>query len=109
MGKIYLKDEERFYALNEQDILYIQIVDRKIVIQCKDFHFYIRLPLSEIEKSLNDNFLRTHKSCIVNLYNVTFYDSKRKKAILSDGTTINLISDKNSKMISNYFNDKLKI
>lgn len=108
-SKIFLKDKDRFYALNSDDILYFIIVKRKTTIFCKENIFKIRLSLSEIEKKLSSNFLRTHKSCIINLNNIIFYDHKKKKATLSNGDNIDCISNENSEKIVKYFNDKLKI
>lgn len=109
MQKLYLKDQERFYSLDINDIMYFLIIERKTVIQCKEQHFYIRLPLSIIEPHLNENFVRVHKSCILNLDSVVFYDNKKKKAILVNNEHIDTISDKYSEKIENYFNNKLKI
>ncbi|MBE6152708.1 MAG: LytTR family transcriptional regulator [Firmicutes bacterium] len=109
MEKIYLRDQERFYAFNTEDIMYFLIMERKTVIQCKEQNYNIRLPLSHIEPLLNDNFIRVHKSCILNLDNIVFYDNKKKKAKLINDEHIDTISDKYSCKIEKYFNEKLKI
>lgn len=109
MEKVYLRDQERYYALDKDDIMYFLIMDRKTLIQCKEQNFYIRLPLSTIQSHLDKNFIRIHKSCILNLDSIIFYDNKKKRAILVNNEFIDTISDKYSKKIEKYFNDKLKI
>lgn len=109
MEKIYLRDQERYYALDKDDIMYFLIMERKTLIQCKEQNFYIRLPLSIIESQLDKNFIRVHKSCILNLNSVVFYDNKKKRAILVNDEYVDTISDKYSCKIEKYFNEKLKI
>lgn len=105
--KIYLKDKERYFALDKKEIQYIIIINRKILIQCKDYRFYTRLPLSEIEKNLDTDFIRTHKSCIINVSNVVYYDNKKRKAYFDDLNSIDLISEEMSKKIELYFKNKI--
>lgn len=88
MEKIYLRDQERYYALDKDDIMYFLIMERKTLIQCKEQNFYIRLPLSIIESQLDKNFIRVHKSCILNLNSVVFYDNKKKERYWS---TMNML------------------
>lgn len=109
MEKIYLRDQERYYALDKDDIMYFLIMERKTLIQCKELNFYIRLPLSIIEPQLDKNFIRVHKSCILNLNSVVFYDNKKKRAILINNEYVDTISDKYSCKIEKYFSEKLKI
>ena len=109
MEKIYLRDQERYYALDKDDIMYFLIMERKTLIQCKELNFYIRLPLSIIEPQLDENFIRVHKSCILNLNSVVFYDNKKKRAILINNEYVDTISDKYSCKIEKYFSEKLKI
>lgn len=105
--KIYLEDKERYFALDKSEVLYIIITNRRNIIQCKDYHFYTRLSLSEIEKKLDDDFIRSHKSCIINLSNVVYYDNKKRKAFFTDSNSIDLISEETSKKIKLYFKNKI--
>ncbi len=105
--KIYLKDKERYFALPKKEIQYIIIINRKILIQCKDYSFYIRLPLSKIEEYLDNDFIRSHKSCIINISNIVYYDNKKRKAYFDDSNSIDLISEEMSKKIELYFKNKI--
>ena len=79
--------------LNSDDILYItKNGDRKTVIVTDCNEFKIGMPLSKVIKILPEEFVKTHKSCIVNTERVLEHNKKKRIIKFDNGKTIDLIS-----------------
>ena len=88
-------------------ILYLNTADRttKIHVLYNTFESY--KGLSFYEKILNEksnNFVRTHRNCVVNIKNVKYFDFKNKEILFRNNKKINLLSSKYKKEIENKFN-----
>lgn len=89
------------------DILSFETSPINHKIQLKALHRVIEFSgnLSDIEKELNENFLRCHRSAIVNIRHITDVDYTRCVITLSDGTTCPLSTRKKGalkKMLKNF-------
>ena len=92
------------YQIPYKDILYIESIRpgySNIVTKCKDIE--VNKTISELEELLKDErFLRTHRSCIINIYNVTGFELN--DGIIKFGSKkTNLIKRENKKIL----NDKI--
>jgi len=72
---IYIKNGPKFNKINVESILYIESVKDYIVIHQKDnVKLTAKYKISDIEIELQDkNFLRIHRSFIINLKNITAF------------------------------------
>ncbi|WP_264537672.1 LytR/AlgR family response regulator transcription factor [Flavobacterium sp. N1736] len=72
---IYLKNGAKFNKINIDSILYIESVKDYIVIHQKEnFKLTVKYKISDIEIELQGkNFLRIHRSFIINLKNITAF------------------------------------
>lgn len=67
---LIIKEKQDYHMINMPEINYIEKEHNLLVINTIDKKYYTNLTLSEMEKRLTSNFLRTHKSYIVNLKNI---------------------------------------
>lgn len=83
------------YRIPYKDILYIEksLNDNICNIITKNNNYFIRKTIIELEKILSDDiaFIKTHRSCIVNIRNITSVDFE-KNTIFFENNKINLIS-----------------
>lgn len=91
-GKVALKDGGKIVLKNKNDIYFCKANGKDTLVYTKDQVYKINIGISEYLKILNDsNFLRTHKSYIVNInkikeiipwfnntYNIKFEDIKEE-------------------------------
>ena len=92
---IEFKDCGTFYKIPVRDILYVtkDSVDRKSVIKTDYCEFRVNKTLNELSDMLNDNFIKTHRSCIVNKKRVVSYNKPRKSIVFDSGISIDLVSE----------------
>lgn len=87
---------DELYRIPYDDINYIvkNSYDDTVTIYTKDDSYLNYITINKIEALLaSDNrFFKSHRSCILNLYNVTSYDKKSNTIIFKNGTTTNIIS-----------------
>ena len=90
------KDGGALYTLVYDDILYItrDSIDRKSIIVTDYSEFKVGISLNEIEEMLCGNFIRTHRSCIVNGNRAILIDKGRKIIKFDSGLEIDMISKK---------------
>jgi len=90
--KFEINSVEHF--VRPKDVLYIttDTTNRKVVIQTYEDKFDICGTLNDIESSLGKNFLRSHKSCIVNMENVKAVNLKEGTIIFRNNKEIDLLS-----------------
>ena len=83
------------YRIPYKDILYIEksLNDNICNIITKNNNYFIRKTIIELEKILSDDiaFIKTHRSCIVNIRNIKSVDFE-KNTIFFENNKINLIS-----------------
>ncbi|MFL8709419.1 LytR/AlgR family response regulator transcription factor [Clostridioides sp. GD02377] len=84
---IIIKDKSNTYKIYLNEIKYIEVQKKEMLIHTINKNFYIRYSLNKIEKELNlSRFIRCHKSFIVNLSHVE--NIKYNIAILESGEEV---------------------
>lgn len=78
------------------DINYIATnkISKKSIVVAKIKSFEINSPLNSLLEKLNDNFVYSHKSCIVNKKNITFIDKTKSMIYFNNNTCCDLLSRK---------------
>ncbi|MDD4607899.1 MAG: LytTR family DNA-binding domain-containing protein [Bacilli bacterium] len=93
-----LKFEEKniIYTISLNDILYVMSdsINRKSVIKTTNNSYYTYRSLVKMQSMVDDRFVRTHRSCIVNLDRVVTIDKKQRIITFDNGVKIDLISIK---------------
>ena len=94
-----LKDGNTLYTINMDDILYLtkESLSRKTVIVTDYNEFYISQSLNSIKDLLNEDFIQTHRACIVNKNRVCKIDFKNKIICFDNNIEIDLLSNKYKK------------
>ena len=103
---IFLKSQNMFYRFYIQDILYIEYVDRKSKIYTNYMTASFNISLSELKNMLDDDFMYSHKACLVNTEKIKKIDKKEKIIYFDDGFSTNLLSQKYSKELIYYLEHK---
>lgn len=93
---IKFKDNGIIYTIALDDILYItkDSVTRKCILKTDYSEFHLSKNLNQIMKMLTDNFIQTHRACIVNKNRVVNYSKSKKIITFDTGETIDIISSK---------------
>ena len=94
-----LRDGNTLYTINLNDILYLtkESLSRKTVIVTDYNEFYISQSLNSIKDLLDDDFIQTHRACIVNKNRVCKIDFKNKIICFDNNIEIDLLSNKYKK------------
>ena len=84
------------FTIPEKDILYItrDAVERKIIIVTDITEFKLSKTLSDMLSLLSNDFVQSHKSCIVNSRRVNIVNKRTKKIIFDTGVEIEFLSRK---------------
>ncbi|MTI71407.1 MAG: response regulator transcription factor [Firmicutes bacterium] len=64
--KLIIKTGKEIYFIAYEDIIFIEKNDKKILVHEKSNQYETRGTLKQLEKELDENFIRVHKSFIVN-------------------------------------------
>lgn len=82
------------YMINIRDINYIAkaVGERKVIIKTKNKEYVVNKNFIEIQELLSDNFIQTHRSCMVNIDNVKEIDSSNNIIRFENGDETNLLS-----------------
>lgn len=92
---IKFKSQNILYKLQAKDILYIfRDKDRKCNIKTDFNNISINMNLSDIYKLLDDRFVYSYRSCIVNTDRIKIYDKTNKIIIFDNNDKINLVSSR---------------
>lgn len=88
------KDNGVNYRIPLSDILYItrDSVDRKCIIVTEYQEFKIGKTLIELSELLNDDFIQTHRACIVNKKRIISYNKAKKIITFDNGMITDVIS-----------------
>ena len=82
------------YMINIKDINYIAkaVGERKVIIKTRTKEYLVNKNFIEIQELLGDNFIQTHRSCMVNIDNVKEIDSSNNIIRFENGDETNLLS-----------------
>lgn len=84
---IIIKNKSNTYKINSNEITYIEVQKKDMLIHTINKNFQVKYSLEKVEKDLNlDTFVRCHKSFIVNLSYVE--NIKSNIAILESGEEV---------------------
>ena len=91
---IRFKDNGVVYTIPQDDILYItrDSVDRKCIIVTDYNEFKVGKSLSELEEMVNDNFIKTHRACLMNTKRIMSFSRSQKEVVFDNGMKSDLIS-----------------
>ena len=91
---IRFKDNGVVYTIPQDDILYItrDSVERKCIIVTDYNNFHVGKSLSELEEMVNDNFVKTHRACLMNTKRILSFSKSQKEVVFDNGMTSDLIS-----------------
>ena len=88
---IRFKDNGVVYTIPQDDILYItrDSVERKCIIVTDYSEFHVGKNLAELEEEVNDNFVKTHRACLMNTKRIlSFSRYKQMTNVQNTFTTI---------------------
>lgn len=104
--RIRFEDSGIIYTISLNDIIYIErdTVKRKCLIVTSTVKYYLNKNLSEIKKMLDDRFIYSHRSCIVNTARITSINKRKNIIIFDNETRINLLSSNYKKELCNNVN-----
>lgn len=90
------------YQIAYQDILYIEksLNDNTCYVVTKNNIYTVRKTIKELEKQFAEdrNFVKTHRSCIVNIKNIKYIDFENNKIVFVN-KEIDLLSRSNRKLL----------
>ncbi len=91
---IRFKDCGIIYTISLEDILYItkDSVERKSVIKTDYSEFKLNKTLGEIKDMLNEDFIQTHRACLVNKKRIVSYNKAKRVVMFDTGEKIDLVS-----------------
>ena len=99
--KNILRFEERgnIYNIAMDDILYItrDSIERKCVIKTTYADIKTYKSLAEMQKLLDERFIKTHRACIIYQDSVAEIDKGKNLILFNNGLSIDLLSDKYKK------------
>lgn len=92
--KFFVKSSYMTYYFEYDKILYVYKCnnERKICVVTDYGSYYLSMTLTNFCKLLNDKFVYTHKSCIVNSSRIKEYDWKSYKFILDTNEEVYMLS-----------------
>lgn len=70
---LFVNANKKHIKISFEDILYIESIKDYVRIHTKETSTMTKFKISEFEKKLPENFLRIHRSFIVNTYQITAY------------------------------------
>lgn len=82
------KIRSREYSVNADSILYFEAMNKKIMLRTAGQAFEFYMPMEDILKNLSEDFVRIHKSYIVNTQHITVADYKNMTVTLDDDSVI---------------------
>jgi len=92
---IRFKSNGIIYTLATNDILYIcRDKDRKCTIKTTSNEFTVSKTLLELYELLDNDFVYSHRACIVNVDRIKIYNKKEHIILFDTGDNINLVSSR---------------
>lgn len=91
------------YNIVINNILYItrDTIERKTIIKTDSNEYKIYMSLEKINSLSQNHFIKTHKSCLVNMSRVDKIDGNRNLITFDNGEVIDLLSNKYKKEVIN--------
>lgn len=92
------------YNIPVDDIIYVcrDSIERKCLIKTAYIEFLVPKQLNEIKEELNEDFVYSHRSCIVNRDKIRIVDLHKRKIIFDNEESINLLSNSYKKELMRY-------
>ena len=86
--------EHSVFKIKYKDIIFIEreLNSKCCIIYTSSGEYKMTKSLSEIENLLDNRFLRTHRSAILNIDNIVKYDIKTNTVLFSTGETTDLVA-----------------
>jgi len=93
---IRFRDSGVTYTIALDDILFISkdSVSRKSILKTDYAEFKLSKNLNEVVKLLDENFIQTHRACIVNKKRVVGYSKSKRIVIFDNGETTDIVSNR---------------
>lgn len=91
---IRFEDQSAVYTLPVRDIIYIytDTLERKLIIKTDYASFKVSKTLLEMDKVLPDNFVHSHRACIVNKDRIKLIDKRNNLIIFDNDDKVELLS-----------------
>lgn len=101
---IKYKYKTTYYNIDLKDIIYIEKEkeSKRVIIKTKEEDYYYPSSLTEIEKILDNRFIKCSRSYIINKEQVKLYNTKENIIVLKSGDTVKEISRNKKKDLINY-------
>lgn len=94
--RIKLENKKITYNLEIDKILYItrDTISRTTLVVCDNDTYKINTNLKNIKEELSDDFIQTHRACIVNKKRIKIINYKNKLIMFDNNSSIDLLSKK---------------
>ena len=91
---IRFKDNGILYSIPIDDILYItrDSIDRKCIIVTDYNQFKVGKNLNELEEMVTENFIKTHRACLMNKKRITSFNKSKRIVTFDNGMQSDLVS-----------------
>lgn len=101
---IKYKYKTTYYNIDLKDIIYIEKEkeSKRVIIKTKEEDYYYPSSLTEIEKILDNRFIKCSRSYIINKEQVKLYNTKENIIVLKSGGMVKEISRNKKKDLINY-------
>ena len=96
---IRFKDNGILYSIPLDDILYItrDSIDRKCIIVTDYNEFKVGKNLNELEEMVTENFIKTHRACLMNKKRITSFNKYKRIVTFDNGMQSDLVSTRFNK------------
>lgn len=84
----YVKSNGAYRLINLKDVQYFKVDGKHVKIYCGNEIFSLRTSLSNLEKRIENGFIRVHGTILVNEKQIFSFEPKEKKVYLKNGTII---------------------
>lgn len=79
---LMIKEKSDFHFIDLSDIQYIEKEEKDLVIHTALKSYRTRMQMKEIEENLSDDFIRSHKSYVVNIKNIKAFQAYTESSYL---------------------------
>ena len=90
LPKKYIKIDNKKTIIDESDVLYIKRDGMKLIFHTKSRDYETYSSFNKIQDSLPNNFIRAHKSYIVNINNIVNLDPVANMIYFDNGSTCDI-------------------
>lgn len=90
LPKRYIKIDNKKTIIDESKVLYIKRDGMKLIFHTKNRDYETYSSFNKIQEILPDNFIRIHKSFIVNINNIVNLDPVSNKVYFDNGSTCDI-------------------